>query len=179
MQEVGQGSPSDYVSSLQEMKIAFFHAAPKDIFLPDKFRFCFVRHPLTWYQSQWAFHTVRKWRGNGEFVRLFRSDHFNEFVHKCTESRPGLVSAIYKKYDAVSFVGKYESLAADLVKALHMAHEDFDEQALRATTPKNVRAQCPDMWHKCQYTEELKQLVLESEHEAIEKYGYSELAVSV
>lgn len=105
-----------------------------------------------------------------------RSENFQEFVRRCTEYVPGFLSRLYRLYN-VDFMGRYEFLADDLVRALSIAREDFSERVLRATPPVNVRSRSAEMYGQCQYTEEVRALILESEWEAIEKYGYSEADV--
>ena len=59
------------------------------------------------------------------------------------ERVPGDASALYEAFigppgDGIDFIGRYGRLADDLVAALHLAGESFDEQALRAHPPVNV-----------------------------------------
>jgi len=93
----------------------------------------------------------------------------------CRDS--GRVSKIYKEFTAdvrtpLHFIGRQESLVDDLVKALQLAEEDFDEEKLRATPMENQGGSLP-RWKKfCTYTPELEEEVRESERWAMEMFGY-------
>ena len=160
--------------SLREVRYAFFHASPHEVSLQDKFNFCFVRHPLTCYQSEWSFFMKRNWPGDGLFIRQVRSENFEEFVRKLIEYRPAYISQRYRLFESADFIGHYESLADDLVRALRMGGETFDEQLLCSAPPANTASRDPGLREKCQYPETLRKLVLEVEREAVEKYGYAE-----
>jgi Tfp pilus assembly protein PilF len=132
---------------------------------------CFVRHPVSWYRSYWAYRMEHGWNDHVELDRICRSDSFPEFIRKSTKLLPGVLTTVYETYagppDApVHFVGKQENLAADLVVALQAAGEDFDETAIRSTPPTNQSSIL------CDYREELQELVFLSEFGAIRRYDY-------
>jgi hypothetical protein len=123
-------------------------------FVPDgRFTFGFVRKPLTWYSSWWQHcrvidpeHRIQPdpdWPPD-RFVNL----PFEQYLEACVTCLPGFVSKLYRAYlgppeAPVGFVGRYERLADDLVFALRVAKQDFDEQALRAIPPLNVSGPMP------------------------------------
>lgn len=105
-----------------------------------RFSFCFVRRPVPWYTSYWAFRSRKGARRDENFpADGLWSDDFDQFVNNLLDAHPGgFVSALYQYYtgpdcSGVDFVGRQESLADDLVRALTLAGESFDEEALRAT----------------------------------------------
>ena len=123
------------------------HACPGTV--PERskdgrFSFCFVRQPIAWYTSYWAFRSRKGARRDENFpADGLWSDDFDQFVNNLLDAYPGgFVTALYQYYtgarcDKVDFIGRQETLADDLVKALTLAGETFDEAALRATRQCN------------------------------------------
>jgi hypothetical protein len=64
----------------------------------------------------------------------------------------------------IAFVGRYETLADDLVRALDEAGEDFDEEALRSYAPAN---RSDYGRHTANYDLALAERVVEAEQDAI------------
>lgn len=80
---------------------------------------------------------------------------------------------MYREYTAgLDFIGRYESLVEDLIRALRMAGETFDPALLRSVPPANVSSRLSDWAQRCLYTEELRAAMAESEREAMEIFGY-------
>lgn len=150
------------------------HSTPDVVMDEDKegrFSFCFVRHPVTWYQSFWCYR-IKTDALDMKFPldRLCWHDEFESFVRNVLDMYPqGFVTRLYQYYvgsgaDGVDFIGRQESLADDLVKALTLAGEDFDEDLLRTTRMRNVasshrkfRDRCkmpPDLWREVEQVEE-------------------------
>ncbi len=114
----------------------------------DKFSFAFVREPLAWYKSFWAFRkTVYD---TNEFNRAFPLDFawdvdFEKFINNVINMYPlGFVSILYKCYlgqngDELDFVGKQENLKEDLIKALTLAGEDFDKRGIIGAGRNNAK----------------------------------------
>jgi len=69
----------------------------------------------------------------------------------------------------IEFIGRYERLADDLIAAPKTAGERVDEDAIRGCPPQNVsdRRRFPG-----EYTRDLERAVRESEHQALERFGY-------
>ena len=115
-----------------------------------KFVFCFVRHPLSWYESWWKFmsqpsknwrefgsETDRaKWHPNSALNGLGDAD-FNTFVRNVITKRPGYVTELYGWYarPRVAFVGKQENLCEDLIRVLKQLDLDFSEDLIRSHEP--------------------------------------------
>ena len=141
------------------------------------FTFTFVRHPLAFYQSYWAY----KMRRGPEDFNAFDAHHmhndFCTFACAVVRDYPGWLSDTYARYagqdgKGVRFVGKLEQLADDLVAALRLARERFDETMLRSVPPVNEASALPGFRERCRYTRELAEAVCESEKEAMTLYGY-------
>lgn len=154
---------------MEDLHGYFKHAKPCTVQAFGKLRFAFVRHPLTWHQSMWVFNMRTNWK-HSEFPR---TQSFTESMEAMLRDYPGYVSRLYEFYSDVEYVGRYESLADDLVNALRIAEEEFDEAALRATLPVNRSASLPQWTNQCRYTPELACRVIASEKDAMERYGYS------
>ena len=147
------------------------HATP-DIVVPrevaGKFAISFVRKPLDWYSSYWSFRSRKGARRDEKFpADGLWSDDFDQFVNNLLDAFPGgFVTTLYQFYlgrdaDKVDFIGRQEHLADDLVQALTLAGEDFDEAALRATERRN---QSPPKWKKrCIVTTNTLERVIDQE----------------
>jgi hypothetical protein len=145
-----------------------------------EFVFAFVRHPLTWYESWWKFQTWLNWRDHEPNVwhpqnvlKPCASNDFDEFIRLCIKHEPAYVTRLYEWYlgpegaEFVSFIGRYEHLADDLVKVYRSLSLEFDEPALRAQAPANVSLVEPPAWDK-----ELKARMLEMETPAIRRFYF-------
>lgn len=137
----------------------------------DRFTFAFVRHPLDLYRSEWANEMRVGWPENRQLHDL-RSDHFPTFVSRVIERHPGYYSKRLAQFtgppDApINFVGRHESLVDDLVRALSLAGEEFDEVGLRAVPPANRNDYTR---HHAKYDRALAERVIESEQEAIQRW---------
>lgn len=96
---------------------------------PDVFTFTFVRDPETWVRSRWALGPWRDW------LTGFWVPDEAEFRAAVTDD---MVRAYFKPFeDRADFVGHTETLADDLVKALTLAGEVFDEGVVRGTARFN------------------------------------------
>lgn len=152
-----------------------------------RFVFTFVRHPLTWYQSFWKFRCNQaKHLGESieEQLRAFarqtaepidaclidergRPRSFAGFVEQCMACYPGFLSEKYALYSAkANFVGRQESLCADLLTALGQAGNVFDAAAIRGTPKVNEG----DDWFDAAYPPGLADRVRAAEAAAIETF---------
>jgi len=134
-----------------------------------KFAFTFVRHPLDWYKSHWSWRTSEypPQRRTSVLDRLMKDD-FDEYLENILVLFPeGFLTKLYRYYltDEVDFVGKTESLEDDLVKALKLAGEPFDEEKLRAQTRLNVSQS-----DKVEISNEHTHRILESERWIIDNF---------
>ena len=111
------------------------------------FRFCFVRHPLGWYESFFKYQSGGGWPKWGDESDPIRGWHpnsvlngtsdedFNRFVRKVVAKRPGYVTEMYGwyTYPRIDFIGKQERLADDLIAVLNHLNVNFDEDRIRST----------------------------------------------
>ena len=149
----------------------------KPEWLDDKFIFTIVRHPVTWYQSRWCFRVKHGWHGEHPLDMNCGSNHFPQFVENVLKFKPdGWVSWLYRNYNEnpihpTDFVGRMEFLVDDVIKAMHLAGEDFDEQTIRdcrLTNDSGMEGKSSKYWAK--YTPELFDRVMAVEQDAITKY---------
>jgi hypothetical protein len=134
----------------------------------DRFSFAFVRHPLDLYRSRWAANTRDGWPMN-RFLHDARSDDFPGFVSQVVERHPGFAGTHFAEFTGppeaeITFVGRYETLVDDLVRALDAAGEDYDQQALRSYAPTN---RGDYELHGANYDLALAERVVEAERDAI------------
>lgn len=145
--------------------------------------FTFVRHPVTWYQSYWRYHT-------GAQISYIAADHltshsttdsfntrplakcgnpnFEQFGENCLQQLPGYVTNLFYKYTKdIWFVGKQENLRHDLCYALDCLGEEYDRNVIMAHPAKNIGVGPKPAW-----SEDLQQRIMAAESVAMERYGY-------
>ncbi|TQJ01071.1 Tfp pilus assembly protein PilF [Amycolatopsis cihanbeyliensis] len=133
----------------------------------------FVRNPIEWYRSYWAYRMEGGWRPRYPLDEHCQSDDFETFVRKAVSILPGALGNIYRSYVGppgaeVDFIGRQERLEEDVLRFLRLVGEKVDESALRAGTRINATGTRPD------YPEELKELITVSEWDTMERFGYLE-----
>lgn len=168
-----------YEGGLREdiARAPFVHDQAKYLNPDGRKTFAFVRHPLEFYQSYWAFRMLGAWVEQGIVDAQCRSNHFETFVCNIIGLFPGWVSDIYQHYldtphGTVDMVGKTTTLEEDLVAFLRESGEDFDEAALRATPRKNVSSRRPEWRRLTVYSPTLAARVCEAERVAMERFGF-------
>jgi hypothetical protein len=156
-----------------------FHPPLRDLDSGNRFTFAFVREPAAWYGSMWQFQRQLRDRFPDHDYPLTALDPFiglpfPEFLQACIGSFPGHVSEMFKAFvgppeSPIDFIGRYEELQDDLIRALRLTGEEFDEEAIRSFPPTNTAAtpapMCPDA---------IRQRLLETEREAYQRF-YPEL----
>lgn len=136
--------------------------------------FAFVRHPVGWYRSYWAFKMMRGWSEEVELDRLCKADDFEVFVRNCLEKYPGNVGRYYREYTAgVEFVGRFEILRESLIWILTQIGEEFDPAVIYEMPEINTSARLPQWDRRCRYSPQLLQDVVSAEADAIEAFGYA------
>jgi Flp pilus assembly protein TadD len=131
----------------------------------------FVRNPVDWYQSYWAYRIERGWRPQYELDRHCASDSFEAFVRSAVTTLPGAVGNIYESYvgpasQPIDFVGRQEHLFEDFCRFLVAIGEADSAARLQAGDRINATRTRPD------FTGELKELITLSEWHTMERFGY-------
>lgn len=158
------------------------HAVLKDIHGDARYAdwselpsFAFVRHPLTWWQSFWAFKRVTGWDYRNQIEVNCQNDDFGKFIQCVLKKYPGYITAAFKHYTTgVTCVGKMENLRADLKSFLRHFGERVNEPLLDSCGPVNLASNISDWQNKCIYPKDLRDEMLQSEREAVEMWGYTD-----
>ena len=145
--------------------------------------FCFVRHPLSWYESWWRYMCGRSgsnWAMETDLVawhpcaalRELGDADFNQFVRNVIEVHPGFVTQLYGRYidDSTTFVGKQEHLVDDLLRALSMLNVPCDESLIRSHKRVNVSPGRAEI----NWDSELRAEVERLEYAGMVRFGYVE-----
>ena len=166
--------PQSHTKLLSKINFSF-----SKFFYPKK-SFCFVRHPLKWYESWWKyccqdsvhwkiFGSNKYWHPN-YFLHTCKSYDFNEFVRKVFDSRPGFVSEMYSQYahNEIDFIGKQENLADDLIYFLMQQEYSIKIEDIQKSPRQNV-----SVAQKIKWDPQLREEVKDSEKMALLRYDYS------
>lgn len=150
---------------------AMLHQTLRTVDTGGRFTFTFVRHPLRWYASFWAYRMEWGWRNQDPLDSCLCAD-FPAFIRRVLRRFPkGHLSDRYDLYvgppGLMSFVGRTENLVEDLVAALREAGEEFDEEDLRKTPRANETRLRPV------YPEDLHAALLKAEERALVRFGYT------
>ena len=152
---------------------------------PNCFKFCFVREPLTWYESYWRFMQGIDWAWKDwgdekdpyrwdpcAFINNLGSPDFNVFMRNVNRKRPGFVTELFSWYvqPGVDFVGKSENLEADLIEAFAQMKLDVDVNRILAVPPQN---ETPAHIPKPQWDPAVKRETLRYEYAGYMRFGYS------
>ena len=84
--------------------------------------FCFIRNPMSWYESWFQYATMKRWRDWGRHkwhpckkLNGLGDKAFNKFIENVIEKCPSYLSNLYELYiNDCDFVGKQENLEDDL-----------------------------------------------------------------
>ncbi len=182
---------SSYISGRQHLREVFRLARQKGMRLFSRsrrrdtvqlFRFCFVRHPLSWYESWWKYMKARGWNDWGtqnsaagwhtnSMLNGLGSDDFNEFVWNVVRARPGYVSELYFSYTkaGIGFIGKTESLRDDLAYVLDLLGHDYARDTIYTSKPTNASK---TEQSRIQWDADLRTLVMKLELSALVHFDY-------
>lgn len=151
---------------------------------PKPFMFCFVRHPLAWYESWFKYQSLRcNWRTWGNernpenwhplaALNQSASDSFNGFVRNVLKTRPGYVTELYGGYTRpglVDFVGRQENLREDLIRVLVRLGLPHDPEVIRRHSPVNVSTEAE---MRLYWEPGLRAEVERLEYAALVRHGY-------
>jgi hypothetical protein len=138
---------------------------------PERFTFSFVRHPITWYQSYWAYKMGVGW--TNAFDSHCGTNDFAQFVRNAVEKHPGHYAWVCRLFlgppgEEIDFIGRTENLSDDLRTVLTQAGDAFNS---RAGGRNNVSK--PEWKAKAVVTDEVRDLIAASESEVFERFDYN------
>ena len=149
---------------------------------PGAFKFCFVREPLSWYESWWRFMMSLDWRRLGDendphkwhpnaMLHGLGDPDFNQFMRNLNRKRPGYVTEMYGWYvrPGVNFVGKMENMQQDLLKAFSLMGLNIDEKRVLAVARQN---ESPSHIPKPEWDPAVKRETLRCEYAGYIRFGY-------
>ncbi len=146
-------------------------------FFKDKFIFSFVRHPLTWYQSRWAFRVKHGWKPQHPLDYNCTSNDFRTFIENTLRYKPSgwltweCQSFIDQCPRPIDFVGRVENIVDDTIKALTLAGEKFNVATVKSCPRINdsdMDGKSSKFW--ATYDEKLAKRVMAVESEVINRY---------
>jgi hypothetical protein len=151
--------------------------------------FSFVRHPINFLESFWAarhklpahhlhlppdFDAAQESVKASILTRLRIDAHlslcFQEFIKAVTEKESGVVNEFFSVYvgtvgNEIGFIGRHENLQTDLTKVMHITGTIPRGKTITYDHKPNMSNKAEVIW-----TPELKQAVLESEAECINRF---------
>lgn len=149
----------------------------------NRFTFGFVRNPITWMQSRWAY-SMRNTQGEGDGTLLWSGD-FNTWVMNVLERQPTFVldktlrlvgytckDGEWVVRQQLGFIGKTENLTDDLIQALTLAGESFDESIIRQIPPQKVCSRNQHWLPRCKYKPNVLKRVIETCSPMFEIFDY-------
>lgn len=170
-------SPVLWRAGLVEARLGALHHTPAQApfdpqFAPKPFTFCFVRHPLTWAASLWRHEMEFGWN-ESQVSDVAGSDSFATFLERLLQRWPTAPCSTHMRpfYEPCTFIGRQESLTADLARALTAAGERFDDAVL-ATPPMN-ESSVRRLREAARAPRHLLERVMAAESEFNERFGYS------
>jgi hypothetical protein len=142
------------------------------------FTFCFVRHPLRWYESWYRMNVAHGWPDWADdddawnpsvALNGIRAASFNTFIEHVLRRHPAFLTALYDYYarDA-HVVGRQEHAAEDLLAVLRFLRISIDGHGIAACRPVNVSDPVD-----VRLDPSLRRALEAAERGAYERYGYS------
>lgn len=135
--------------------------------------FAFVRHPLTWYRSYWAWKDrMFSWNPCNPLDRTCANADFEVFIRNVVSNFPdGYLNSIYPFFlQCCTHAGRFENLRSDLAKILEIAGEPFDAECLQRC-PRQLSSF--EHSHHLKYPPHLALKIMEIEATVCEMFGYS------
>jgi len=141
--------------------------------LENKYLIAFVRHPISYYKSYWAFRMETGWTPGWWLDDNCKADTFEQFILNVLNKKFAYVTEEYKRYwcipQKLNFIGKTENLREDLICVLRFLNEKFDEEIIRTYPKQNITKLKP----KC--SKELLERIADLESEVIKYFRYPKL----
>jgi hypothetical protein len=162
----------------QEFGLVREHSTPDRVIPEDRegyFSMAFVRNPVTWYRSYWCYRVKTGYLDKKFPLDNLWDDNYEKFLVKALDNLPGFVTQLYQFYvgkdgKRLDYVGKQENLTWDLIEALTLAGEDFDEIVVMKTQWRNIAYQSSRIGKLAVCSKELDDKIEESERWVLETF---------
>ncbi len=141
------------------------------------FSFGFVRNPFDWYKSFYKFNKGLSSRTKGQLgIKRWNLEDINEFVFDSIENGHNLSEQLryfFGHFYEISFIGKYENLCEDLIKALYLSGEFFDvgyEDTIREFS--NTIVNSSEGLECGEYSTEAKNAIFRADRKIFRRFDY-------
>jgi len=145
--------------------------------------FCFVRHPLTWYESWWKFNQKLNWPawGHVEDVNNWHpcsalnglgDPDFNRFIENIVSRAPGFVTGLFLRYigEGSPILGRQESLQYDLLTILNTLGYKIGNENIRL--PGRANESTMPANRVISWDDALRNELLKLEYPMLKRCGY-------
>lgn len=134
--------------------------------------FAFVRHPLTWYRSYWAWKSrLFFWNPYNPLDRTCADPDFEVFIGNVIKNFPGgYLNNIYPFFlQHCTHAGRFENLKNDLISILKIAGEPFDAECIHNAPPRLSSAEVSG---QVKYSPELALGIMKIDRNICDLFGY-------
>ena len=154
------------------------HAPPSQVaeeLKRDRFHFCFVRHPLSWYKSWWSYRIRRSRSDKRHYCDRWHRDTCDEFVNVMLDAHPkGFVTELFQLYvgthtDQMDYIGRTENLLADLKEICRLSGQPI-EIPFDNLAPINVSSTLPEIAPRAVVSLETAERVNAVEHWVLDTF---------
>ena len=127
----------------------------------DKFMFTTIRHPITWYQSRWAFRVKTGWKAQHPLDFNCASNDFNTFVDNVLKYKPdGWLTYLMQGYtnqapsDNLEILRIEDNLADGVAKIYDKLKIKYDKRLLvncnkaNASDSSNMAKYAPELYDR-------------------------------
>ncbi|KKL17733.1 hypothetical protein LCGC14_2482610 [marine sediment metagenome] len=160
---------------IESREIGANHATSIELGKIDELTFCFVRHPLTWYQSYWKYKQTTQTRTNPP-IDQFVDRPFAEFVTAALAEHGDYLNRFYSQFvKGVNYIGKQETLRDDFETLLRRAELPIDVNLLSG--PEENKSIKPVASAK--YTLPLAERVMRHEIRVARQFDYNYIPLDV
>lgn len=141
-----------------------------------RFVFAFVRHPLEWYRSYWAYKMTVGWDKMNKSDNACKSKYFDEFITNIIDKNPGRYTSVCREFcghpdNPIDFTGRVENMEEDLRHALKLAGEEIVRDVIGDTPPVNKSKK--NFKDDAVYASWQRDAIYDLDREAFERFGYN------
>ena len=139
----------------------------------EDLKFCFVRHPLTWYRSYWTSKQLIPDRTGG-YLDTIVDLPWIDFLQHILKNHPGYLTGFFEGYTNICrFIGKQENLREDLYCVLSHLKIRYNKEYIFRRVLDNV------VPSDKKYPKELALTIMKTEENLTRKYDYNYIPLEV